>query len=61
MIWRGLVFMGRVLFEAQGTVMKRRIALTAMLALVASMFGAVPSRAADLVLTFPTADTNFIF
>jgi hypothetical protein len=31
-------------------VVKRRIALTAMLALVASMFGAVPSRAADLVL-----------
>jgi len=40
--------------------MKRRIALTAMLALVASMFGAVPSRAADLVLTFPTVPADFL-
>lgn len=40
--------------------MKRRIALTAMLALVASMFGAVPSRAADLVLTFPTVQADFL-
>jgi hypothetical protein len=43
-----------------GGVVKRRIALTAMLALVASMFGAVPSRAADLVLTFPTAAADFL-
>jgi hypothetical protein len=34
MILRGLVFIGRLIFESQEPFMKRKIALTAMLALV---------------------------
>jgi len=53
------VFIGSSVFEAQAPFVKRIIALTAMLALVESMFGAVPSRAADLVLIFPKAAADF--
>jgi hypothetical protein len=43
----------------RGLVLKRRIALLGVVALVMSMFGALPSRATGLVLTFPTAAADF--